>query len=101
MWGRFPSLTSYVHPDLKLSDVGQLVTFIGQSKGFSGTKDKMRRPAHLLRSCESPLDGRLVDHSMQSQAVVNVEEERFPLRKKSVASSFVYQTQVPPPLLLR
>ena len=80
MCGRFPSLTSYVYPDLKLSDVGQLVTFIGQSKGCSGTKDKISRPTHLLRSCESPLDGRLVDHPVQSQAVVNVEEERFPLK---------------------
>ena len=86
-----------LYPDLiRHGVIGYL--YIGQSKG---TKDKIRRPAHLLRSCESPLDGRLVDHSMQSQAVVNVEEERFPLRKKSVASSFVYQTLVPPPLLLR
>ena len=65
-----------LYPDLiRHGVIGYL--YIGQSKG---TKDKIRRPAHLLRSCESPLDGRLVDHSMQSQAVVNVEEERFPLR---------------------
>ena len=44
------------------------------------SKRQDRRPTHLLRSCESPLDGRLVDHPMQSQAVVNVEEERFPLK---------------------
>ena len=65
-----------LYPDLiRHGVIGYL--YIGQSKG---TKDKIRRPAHLLRSCESPLDGRLVDHPVQSQAVVNVEEERFPLR---------------------
>ena len=65
-----------LYPDLiRHGVIGYL--YIGQSKG---TKDKIRRPAHLLRSCESPLDGRLVDHPMQSQAVVNIEEERFPLR---------------------
>ena len=96
--GKFPSLTSYVYPDLIRHGIVGYV-YIGQSKGCSGTKDKISRPTHLLRSCKSPLDGRLVDHPMQSQAVVNVEEERFPLRAKKV--SLVYQTQVPPPLLLR
>ena len=62
-----------------------IYVYIGQNKGCSGTKDKISRPTHLLRSCKSPLDGRLVDHPVQSQAVVNVEEERFPLRTKKVS----------------
>ena len=71
-----------LYPDLiRHGVIGYL--YIGQSKG---TKDKIRRPAHLLRSCESPLDGRLVDHPMQSQAVVYVEEERFPLRTNKCLS---------------
>ena len=71
-----------LYPDvIRHGVIGYL--YIGQNKG---TKDNIRRPAHLLRSCESPLDGRLVDHPMQSQAVVYVEEERFPLRTNKCLS---------------
>ena len=43
---------------------------------------------YLLWCCESPLDGSLVYHPMQCEAVVDVQEKRFPLKTMSVTFSF-------------